>query len=41
LLTLEGQGGARFFGEPALEINDFLKVDEKGAAMSTCWLPTS
>ncbi|MBK8374281.1 MAG: DUF853 family protein [Sphingomonadales bacterium] len=30
LLTLEGQGGARFFGEPALEISDFLKVDEKG-----------
>lgn len=30
LLTLEGQGGARFFGEPALEISDFLKVDDKG-----------
>ncbi len=30
LLTLDGQGGARFFGEPALEINDFLQVDEKG-----------
>ncbi|MGB5077864.1 MAG: helicase HerA-like domain-containing protein, partial [Sphingorhabdus sp.] len=30
LLTLEGQGGARFFGEPALEITDFLNVDEKG-----------
>lgn len=30
LLTLEGQGGARFFGEPALEIGDFLKVDDKG-----------
>ncbi|MEP7350998.1 MAG: helicase HerA-like domain-containing protein [Sphingorhabdus sp.] len=30
LLTLEGQGGARFFGEPALEITDFLKVDDKG-----------
>ena len=30
LLTLEGQGGARFFGEPALEISDFIKVDDKG-----------
>jgi uncharacterized protein len=30
VLTLEGQGGARFFGEPALEIGDFLRVDEKG-----------
>ncbi len=30
LLTLEGQGGARFFGEPALEINDFIQVDDKG-----------
>ncbi len=30
LLTLDTQGGARFFGEPALEIGDFLKVDEKG-----------
>ena len=30
LLTLDSQGGAMFFGEPALEIDDFLKVDEKG-----------
>jgi uncharacterized protein len=30
LLTLEDQGGAKFFGEPALEINDFIKIDEKG-----------
>jgi len=30
LLTLESQGGALFFGEPALEIADFLKVDEQG-----------
>ncbi len=30
LLTLETQGGAQFFGEPALEIDDFLKVDEQG-----------
>ena len=30
LLSLDSQGGARFFGEPALEISDFLKVDEKG-----------
>ncbi len=30
LLQLDSQGGARFFGEPALDIHDFLKVDEKG-----------
>ena len=30
LLQLESQGGAHFFGEPALDIHDFLKVDEKG-----------
>jgi uncharacterized protein len=30
LLQLEAQGGARFFGEPALEIADFLQVDEQG-----------
>ena len=30
LLQLESQGGAHFFGEPALDIHDFLKVDDKG-----------
>ena len=30
LLSLDSQGGAKFFGEPALEIDDFLTVDEKG-----------
>lgn len=30
LLSLEDQGGAKFFGEPALEITDFIQVDEKG-----------
>ena len=30
LLQLESQGGAHFFGEPALDIHDFLKVDERG-----------
>lgn len=30
LLTLESQGGAGFFGEPALEINDFIRCDENG-----------
>jgi DNA helicase HerA-like ATPase len=30
LLQLEAQGGARFFGEPALDINDFLKADDQG-----------
>jgi len=30
LLQLESQGGDHFFGEPALDIHDFLKVDDKG-----------
>jgi DNA helicase HerA-like ATPase len=30
LLALESQGGAQFFGEPALEIEDFLKRDDQG-----------
>jgi DNA helicase HerA-like ATPase len=30
LLALEAQGGDRFFGEPALDIADFLQVDEAG-----------
>jgi DNA helicase HerA-like ATPase len=30
LLSLDSQGGAMFFGEPALEIADFLKTDEQG-----------
>jgi DNA helicase HerA-like ATPase len=30
LLGLESQGAAQFFGEPALEINDFIRCDEQG-----------
>ena len=30
LLSLDSQGGAQFFGEPALEIDDFLSVDANG-----------
>ncbi len=30
LLALESQGGALFFGEPALEIEDFIRTDEEG-----------
>ena len=30
LLVLEQQGGGNFFGEPALDINDFMKVDASG-----------
>jgi len=30
LLQLDAQGGNKFFGEPALDIHDFLQVDEKG-----------
>jgi uncharacterized protein len=30
LLSFEAQGAGHFFGEPALEIDDFLKVDDQG-----------
>ncbi len=30
LLVLEQQGGQNFFGQPALDINDFMKVDAQG-----------
>jgi len=30
LLQLRSQGGEHFFGEPALDIHDFLRTDEKG-----------
>jgi uncharacterized protein len=30
LLQLDSQGGARFFGEPALDISDLIKCDETG-----------
>lgn len=30
LLAFESQGAARFFGEPAFEINDFIRLDEAG-----------
>ncbi len=30
LLQLDSQGAGQFFGEPALEIDDFLKCDEQG-----------
>lgn len=30
LLTLEEQGGNKFFGEPALELNDFMQCDDNG-----------
>ena len=30
LLALDSQGGAMFFGEPALEIADFIRTDEQG-----------
>ena len=30
LLSLDAQGGAQFFGEPALEIADFIRTDDRG-----------
>lgn len=30
LLSFDAQGGAQFFGEPALEIADFIRADERG-----------
>ncbi len=33
LLVLENQGAAKFFGEPALELKDFMKTDREGRGM--------
>ena len=33
LLALENQGGDKFFGQPELDINDFLTVDSNGKGM--------
>ncbi len=33
LLALEEQGAEHFFGEPALDLNDFLSTDENGAGI--------
>ncbi|MFA9201535.1 MAG: helicase HerA-like domain-containing protein [Cypionkella sp.] len=33
VLSLDAQGGAMFFGEPALEIMDFIRTDEQGRGM--------
>ena len=33
LLAFESQGADRFFGEPAFEINDFIKTDDQGRGM--------
>src|SRR5580765_7937704 len=33
LLVLENQGGARFFGEPALALKDFMRTDSDGQGM--------
>src|SRR6186713_426022 len=30
LLVLENQGGKKFFGEPALDLKDFMKIDRSG-----------
>ena len=36
LLSFEAQGADQFFGEPALEIADFLSVDEQGRGTAGC-----
>jgi uncharacterized protein len=33
LLVLENQGGTRFFGEPALDLKDFMRTDSDGRGM--------
>jgi DNA helicase HerA-like ATPase len=33
ILVLEEQGGDRFFGEPALDIKDFIRTDSRGLGM--------
>ena len=41
LLTLEEQGGGNLFGEPALDLFDFIQTDPTAAATSTSSHPTS
>ncbi len=33
LLTLEQQGGKKFFGEPSLKLHDFIRLDDEGQGM--------
>jgi DNA helicase HerA-like ATPase len=33
MITLEQQGGDKFFGEPALDLNDMIRTDAKGRGM--------
>lgn len=40
LLTLEQQGGDLFFGEPALEIKDFMQTDESGQGIINILMAT-
>jgi hypothetical protein len=40
-MQIETQGGDKFFGEPMLNIDDFMQTDGKGVAWSICWPPTS
>ena len=37
LLVLDQQQADAFFGEPALDLYDFLRTDRTGAAWSMCW----
>ena len=41
LLQLEQQGGDKFFGEPALDIEDLIQTDRTARASSTSSPPTS
>ena len=36
LLEIEQQGGASFFGEPMLDVDDLLQTDERGSGSSMC-----
>ena len=40
LLRMEEEGGDRFFGEPALDIMDLLRLIARAGAWSTSWPPT-
>src|SRR5260370_100412 len=39
LLVLENQGGAKFFGEPALALKDFMRTDRDGRGMVNILVP--
>jgi hypothetical protein len=39
LLQVEDQGGAGFFGEPALQLSDLMRTTPRARVSFRCWTP--